>query len=411
MAAYEGYTTLYDYMVHADIPDGDHTIDLNGVIISIEMINKIGDYRFDGSETIGNTIADQHMLILRVDGDLTIQENTILQPLVRKKGMFLFAKGNIINNGTISMTARGAIAAGQDIQVAYDNKQVLHVIPAIGGTGAPAVSAPYNSFTTGVKGSSKALSTGGGGSGAAMQGQTRYSVISGKGGNGTSYSGGSGGGGISSRYTATAGTGSPTGGPGGNGYAKTDSQYYYMGGGGAGNPGGTGAKSSGSGTAQAGEVGTGGLLILAARNITNHGTIESKGSKGGSTSGGNNNGTQAGGGGSGGGLIVMMYTTSTSGDGLVTAQGGAGGVTLAAGREGGAGGDGDIVKMQVGENFIIVQQDGKLYYVDANGVEAIPDNLLDYALLKARAIDASDLYLLDRQEVTKLYTMNTRSDM
>ena len=97
-------------------------------------------------------------------------------------------------------------------------------------------------------------------------------------------------------------------------------------GGGAGNPGGLGKTNS----ADNGKNGTGGLLIMYAKNIINNGSIDSKGSEAGY---GTNKWSA--GGSSGGGSINIFYTLNYSGN-IPSAEGGK------AVEKGGKGGDGSV---------------------------------------------------------------------
>lgn len=228
----------------------------------------------------------KNMIVLKVNGDLTIDEGTTLTAYASKdgyggpKGMTIYCTGTLTNNGTIDMTARGAKAVGQNVYLWKNTDGSYEYVPEDGSEG----NGVDRATGKGAKGS------GGGGEGAI----------------GTSYSGGAGGGG--KRLSGTAEKGSPNGGKGGD--AVRDSGATYTGaGGGAGNPGG---KYSGR-NASDGENGTGGLLIIASNNILNKGTIEANGASGGSAlePGGN----------SGGGSINIFYNENYTNDGEITANG------------------------------------------------------------------------------------------
>jgi len=228
----------------------------------------------------------KNMIVLKVNGNLTIAEGVTLTAYTSKngyggpKGMTIYCTGTITNNGTVNMTARGAKAVGQNVYLWKNTDGSYEYVPEDGSEG----NGVDRATGKGAKGS------GGGGEGAI----------------GTSYSGGAGGGG--KRLSGTAEKGSPNGGKGGD--AVRDSGATYTGaGGGAGNPGG---KYSGR-NASDGENGTGGLLIIASNNILNKGTIEANGSSGGSAlePGGN----------SGGGSINIFYNENYTNDGEITANG------------------------------------------------------------------------------------------
>lgn len=263
-----------------------------------------------------------------VNGNLTINAGQILIPSVRKLFTVLYVTGNLICNGSISMTARGANHSGTgdsggttaavDIRIgtgtfgAVTNPQ----IPAAGGSGGTAVVASNNGT---VGGSGSNGGTGGGGAGQAFSSGT-----SGAGAAGTCFSAGSGGGGTSG---GTAGSAVANGGKGGNSSGGAS-------GGGAGNPGGTGA---GGQFGPDGSSGTGGtLVVIVGGTLSGNGTIVSNGSAGGGAGG------QIWGGSSGGGSVNILYGTDSSTI-TPTATGGTSG-------QGGAGGAGTARKLAIGAN-------------------------------------------------------------
>ena len=290
---------------------GYYKIAINNEVYDIHAYVYDDSTVFSSNQSFGdeNDIATsdsyaKNMILLKVFGDLTIDSDVLLTTYNNSygstKGLFIFVTGTLINNGTISMSARGAKAISQNIYLWQNYNSTYEYIPSIGGAGGNKVYC-NNKFggtngTNGENGTNRA--TGGGGSG----GATCSSSYSGAGSIGTSYSGGTGGGGS---WFATASAGSSVGGQGGNGNRKTyDSNWTDGVGGGAGNPGGSGF---GSGYHASGANGTGGLLIIYGNTIINNGTISSNGSNGG-------NAYRSGGGGSGGGSINIFYLDSfTSG--------------------------------------------------------------------------------------------------
>jgi hypothetical protein len=289
------------------------------------------------------------MLIRIYEGNLTIDSGVTLTPTKPSdnggnKGLLIYVRGTLTNNGTISMTARGANAAGQNIYLWQSE-----FVPAGGATGGAAVyRGNSRGATQGIAGTTgTARQTGGGGSGAASsQNNLSGSSTSSAGGSGTSYSGGPGGGGTSNNGAyPVAGSVGVNGGKGGNGASGTAGDRTICGAGGAGNPIGSYAISGSYGTPTAATAGTGGLLIIYAANLMNSGTISSNGSTGGQcTLTGNRIG--AGGGGSGAGSINLFYRTNYA-PGTITATGGSGGIGQNTGSatwqaNGGAGGAGTI---------------------------------------------------------------------
>jgi hypothetical protein len=347
------------------IDDGTHTFIVNSVSINVEVYNFTSDVTYATTPTLGSATTDSVMLVLIYHSNLTINSGVTITPQVRKKGMFIYCAGTLTNNGSISMTARGASSAGQNIYLWQNSDSTFEYIPANGAVGGTYVTSYANGSYVGVAGNigkagstSSKRSTGGGGSGAAgtwRPSGTPGRVYSGSGGNGTSFSGGTGGGGIRIDISNTAtygplGAGSSTGGTGGAGYAiQGNSTPVITAGGGAGNPGSNGGTSSSGGaigngntTTYKGGTGTGGLLIIYCKNIINSGSIVSNGSAGG---GSGNDG--AGGGGSGGGSINIFYSSTYTSTGTMSANGGAAGYGNYS-TMGAAGGAGTINSTRIG---------------------------------------------------------------
>mgnify|MGYP000906485147 CR=1 FL=1 len=139
----------------------------------------------------------QWHLVLKVNGNLIINEGVTLTACKSDdgyggpKGMTIYCTGTLTNNGTISMTARGAKAEGEDVYLWKNTDNTYEFVPAAGGAGGIIATSTSTGGRPGSSGTGRA--TGGGGSGAV--GQWR-NPSTGSGAAGTSYSGGSGGGGM-----------------------------------------------------------------------------------------------------------------------------------------------------------------------------------------------------------------------
>lgn len=254
-----------------------------------------------------------------VDGDLTINAGVSLRPAVRKLFTVLYVTGNLVNNGEISMTARGANHSGTGDSGGFVAPVDLLVgasaapVGALGGAGAL-----LTGSTVGVEGGTGASagSGGGGGTGAAASAPFTGSYL--RGAAGTCFSGGPG----SASIVWPSGTlfiseGGSNGGAGGAGRNS-----------GAGNPGGAN--------------GTGGTLIVIVQGVlSGSGTLTSAGAAGENGVGGV---AAVGGGGSGGGSIVVV-SGSNSGSVAMSVPGGPGGTgtgSTGINRNGGAGGAGSV---------------------------------------------------------------------
>ena len=172
-----------------------------------EDITITADTIFGTEEDVGteNDYA-QNMIVLKINGDLTIDEGATLTSYASKdgyggpKGMMIYCSGTLTNNGTISMTARGAYAEGQNVYLWKNTDSSYEYVPAVGAKGGEKVS----TSTNGKIGSSGInRQTGGGGSGSCY---SEYGT-SGAGAQGTSYSGGTGGGAVVTNAPYTAGAG------------------------------------------------------------------------------------------------------------------------------------------------------------------------------------------------------------
>ena len=288
--------------------NGINEININDELYSLDVIVNSGDLILDGTSqvdgaTLNNKVYEfgdstkdcatsstdsaKNMVVLKVKGNLTISENVTLTSCKNDKGyggpkgMLVYCTGTITNNGKISMTARGAIAEGQNVYLWKNSDESYEYVPKEGALGGEA-QISTGTMTAGKPGKNgENRRTGGGGSGAAKRfSGGSGSRVSGAGTNGTSYSGGSAGGAICVRYDAQGQKGVENGGAGGKGISAYSSNYGA--GGGAGNPGGYGMKSEStySNSTFAGANGTGGLLIIYGETINNNNIIEANGSNG-----------------------------------------------------------------------------------------------------------------------------------
>jgi len=310
--------SIYSLMNINDMSTGSYSLTLaNATTIEIEYYKITGDTVYTTSPTLCDNVLNTKMCIIRYTGNLTINSGVTLAPQVRKKGMIIIINGTLTNNGTITMTARGANAVGQNVLLYKNNNGTSELVPAAGGAGGGGVTRSSDGCTVGgTGGAGSSRSTGGGGGGTACRWNVA-TTVSGAGGAGTSYSGGTGGGSVSSRKSGTlrAGAGAANGGAGGYGISSTDNGTLYSAGGGAGNPGGTGYINNAVNSGMSGQTGTAGLLVIYTNSLTNTGSITSNGS-----TGGNNNNHAAGGSG-GGGSVNIFYQGTYSNSGTITANG------------------------------------------------------------------------------------------
>lgn len=308
------FDTIYDFILWFR----EHSTKIQNIPITIKANIHDEQLTFDVyflKDTIFNSNEDVSKLFSKCKEDsntqliiankIVIQNDVTFTPNYRCRGIIIFAD-TIINNGKISMTARGAKGDGNNLYL-YKLNNEYQIVPKDGALGADRVDiyAKWNgpwAANPGYDGIGR--QTGGGANGAQGHGDGDWDswIYTMGGGQGSSYSGGAGSGGADINHPGTwtilkpePGTGAGTD---GLGLRWSSSWYNRNGGGGAGNPGGRGRYASGYNTALDGESGTGGLIIIYTNKISGSGSFIAEGSKGGS---GNH-----GGGGSGGGSINIF---------------------------------------------------------------------------------------------------------
>ena len=328
----------------------------------------------------GNT--DTHWALIFINGNLELDMPNIIRPPVRKLGMCIYTTGNMILNGYVSMTNRGANHSGAGISHGYTAPVAIPLngtltIPAAGGAGGARAESGSGSSGTGAgifanagtaaDGSLSSTSSGGGGSGGALVAVDGTTTWSGAGSAGTCFSGGCGGAG-SMMFTGDNSTkgaaaddrhDAETNG-GAAGQPQNAVQHVYGSSGGAGNPGGYREKADGTivgheygeswlgydygidtissqarpPNAIDGMNGTGGTCVLmCAGTYSGSGKLRATGH----TSYMYHDGiVGAAGGSSGGGVFISLYGTDSSGP-TPSASGGAQGNMYADTNGGGAG--------------------------------------------------------------------------
>lgn len=315
-----------NYTINATVLNGDVVLDGITEITGATLNSNIYEFGDSTLDVATDSEDAQNMVILKINGNLKINENITLTSCKSPdgyggpKGLYIYCTGDIVNDGVISMTARGAKAEGQNIYLWKNMDDTYELVPRDGANGGAAT---YDS-EPGINGDDgQNRQTGGGGSGGTM-----WAYYSGAGTKGTSFSGGAGGG--SAYNNTSAENGYENGGKGGN--AAANSKWTWGVGGGAGNP-----EGISYGSASSPQRGTGGLLVIYGKNIINNNTIEANGSYGGSA-------YRTGGGGSGGGSINIFCNGEIK-KGIVNANGGDGGNAWRVGESsnGGRGGNGSAI--------------------------------------------------------------------
>lgn len=197
---------VLEYIMQNNIEDGIHEYTIGEVTYKFEVVNFNQDVTYSTSPTLGNDTADETMLVLKYHGNLTVGTGATITPQVRKKGMYIYVKGNLVNNGKITMDSKGSFAAGENVYLWQENTRNLYdYVEAVGSSGAgrAGVMGGSRRGNNGGSAGEGTRQTGGGASGGARQtygtGFASGPAQSGAGGNGTSYCGGNGGAGADYR--------------------------------------------------------------------------------------------------------------------------------------------------------------------------------------------------------------------
>ena len=312
--------SLLKALENGEISTGVHQVTVEDETYNLRVYSFDENLNIRGDTTLGTeedvaTASEyaKNMIVLKVNGDLTVEEGATLTAYASKngyggpKGMTIYCTGTLTNNGTINMTARGAKAEGEDVYLWKNTDNSYEYVPAVGATGGDKVQNNKNG-KSGVNGINR--QTGGGGSG----GASYYDwSISGLGGIGTSYSGGTGGG--ASQGNVSGQNGLENGSTGGYGFTEGGRGTADDAGAGAGNPAGTSKDEFRRECNFPSSNGTGGLLIIYANKVKNNCNILSQGIPGGNSS-------WVGGGSSGGGSINIFYKDKYENLGILNSNGG-----------------------------------------------------------------------------------------
>lgn len=147
------------YDVNAIVYNGDLVLDgqtnVEGANLIEETKEVEGETVIEKTYEFGNADIDvatantnaKNTVVLKVNGNLTINSGVKVTSVKSEngyggpKGMIIYCTGELINNGTISMTARGAKAPGEDVYLWENSKRNYEYIPAVGGNGGDSYAA------------------------------------------------------------------------------------------------------------------------------------------------------------------------------------------------------------------------------------------------------------------------------
>ena len=119
--------------------EGDLVLDGTTEVTGSTLASNV--YSFGNSSDVGTASANaKNGVVLKVEGDLTINTGVTLTSVVDStyggpKGLFVYCTGELTNNGTITMTGRGAKASGENVYLWKNADGSFEYVPSIGGSG------------------------------------------------------------------------------------------------------------------------------------------------------------------------------------------------------------------------------------------------------------------------------------
>lgn len=100
------------------------SISVGGELLNFHLYKLPNGFIFDSNQTVAsffNLCLSQDTFTQVILGvNIIISSGVVLTPPFRCKGLIIYAKGTLINNGMISMTSRGCIAQGQNLYLLND---------------------------------------------------------------------------------------------------------------------------------------------------------------------------------------------------------------------------------------------------------------------------------------------------
>ena len=140
--------SLIDAVEKYNFDDGEYSVKVAEETYNLKVQTFNQNLEIDANTEIGseNDVATENenaksMVVLKVNGDLTINEEAKLTAYASKngyggpKGMMIYCTGTLTNNGTISMNARGAKAEGQNVYLWKNSDNSYEFVPAVGAEG------------------------------------------------------------------------------------------------------------------------------------------------------------------------------------------------------------------------------------------------------------------------------------
>lgn len=141
----EGTEKIVEYNIHTIIYNGNLILDGISNIEGATLSNNVYEFGSKTTDVATENENAKNMVILKVNGNLTINEGITLTACKSDdgyggpKGMMIYCTGTLTNNGTVSMTARGAKAEGENVYLWQNLDNSYEYIPAVGATGGESV--------------------------------------------------------------------------------------------------------------------------------------------------------------------------------------------------------------------------------------------------------------------------------
>jgi len=146
------------YNVNQIVFDGDLILDGLKNVNGATLQNNVYEFGNKAVDVANETDNARNMVILKVNGNLTIEEGITLTACKSDdgyggpKGMLIYCTGTLTNKGTISMTARGAKAEGENVYLWMNSDGICEYVPAVGATGGESRRAGESQYYSGNAG-------------------------------------------------------------------------------------------------------------------------------------------------------------------------------------------------------------------------------------------------------------------
>lgn len=133
-------TVLYN--ANVIVYKGDLVLDGTTAVDGATLTNNVYEFGNKDTDVATSSTNAQNMVVLKVEGNLTINEGVTLTSCKSDngyggpKGLFIYCSGTLTNNGTISMTARGARAEGQNVYLWKNKDGSYEYVPSTGTQGS-----------------------------------------------------------------------------------------------------------------------------------------------------------------------------------------------------------------------------------------------------------------------------------